>query len=227
MFWKRTEPPLLNKKIRSIVLIGALLIFASPFIDEWAAYLEGKELKPFLDYEINLDLLWFVLVLCLFFIALVSRSLLGRIPIMLRILIAFGILVGSPIYYFTISNHFCEAPATMYLRGMADAAKNKVNLVALQTWAAETIREQPPTMLTNSVQNPAKLDWNNLPSDARAFLGGSNNWALLTSKPDGQNYIEASGLNDKVLVLAVPDSTNELWECKLAPGVYLEHRIRD
>ena len=238
MFLKRTIPPRIAAKTNRLVIfvrvvfwLGVLLILASPFIDGVAAYQEGRHGQSFLGWQMDLDLLWLVIVLCLFVTAIVSSLLLGQRSrnIWFRLLLAFLIVFGSPVYFFTATIYLCEPPITLYGRGYTATVRKEVNLVELQKWATQVLRQAPPS------ENSRQADWNRLPpmpANARTFFNVTTNTYAFFDFADEErrnrsnfSFFTIAGvlrLGDTNFILP----TNDFPNCEIAPGIYLSQGYR-
>lgn len=224
---KSEPPPRATTAVRAVVLAGVAMALAAPFLSDWAAYREGRRAMPFLAVDVWLILIWSLVGCGTFLVILTSRSLFAPSRRKYRFLLGFSLLGLGPVYFFLVGH----PPAAMYLRGMAASAREQVDLDGLQKWAVTTLQEAPGGLKPSSDNSipKAPLDWNRLPEDARTFLGGSDPRACFESDPAGQLYVAAYGSAGRVLEAgswALSLATNAYWSCQLAPGVYLEHRIK-
>jgi hypothetical protein len=217
----------INTKTKIGICVGVLIAFAAPFVQNLIAYLEGREVFSF-----GTSLLSFL-------ICLTAGSVIGIIILLwsffdktqrkIRLLFGFLLLFGSPVFF----GIFVQAAAKLELRGLADETKSKINIVALQSWAMQTLNEQHFLASTNSTYDPAQtsLDWNRVPADARAFIG-TNGAAFIEVWSDGRTNVLLNAEPDAEPIALRIGTTNfmfptdEFWNYKLAPGIYLGHDIR-
>jgi hypothetical protein len=213
----------INTKTKIGICIGVLIAFAAPFVQNLITYLEGREIFSFETGSFS------------FLICMIVGSTSGMIILLwsffdktqrkLRLLFGFLLFFGSPVFFWI----FIQPAAKLELRGLADEAKSKINLVVLQSWAVQTLSERHSLVSTNSTYDPAQtsLDWNRVPADARAFIG-TNGAAFIEVWPDGRTNVLLNA-EPKALRIGTTNfmfSTDEFWNYKLAPGIYLGHDIR-
>jgi hypothetical protein len=216
------QPPGPNAKLRATILAGVGVVLAAPFLSDGAAYLEGRHLQPFLAADVWLMLAWAFVGCGTFIVMVTSRSWLPPVRQRYRLLLAFGLLCGGPVYFFLMS----RPPAAPYLRGLADAARRRVDLTVLQRWAVETLRQSPDA-------SRGAPDWSTAPADARSFLEQSRTSpvvgvALIRTNEQGRLFIELAAGSRRLLVggTNLAHTTDPYWNCELRPGIYLQHRLR-
>lgn len=160
-----------------------------------------------------------------FILTLASTTLFSPAKRARRYALAFGLLIGGPVWFFT----FQQPATTLELHGIADAARAHVNLPNLQNWAIQVLESAPATP-TNStgVDKPLHVDWELAPADARQFLGASGTAEILQTRA-GLRYVRLER-SPRSFAVGKPDFRLEhvypFWTEELAPGIYLQLYIR-
>jgi hypothetical protein len=210
-------------KTKAIVAISLLVSALAPFVQDLLEYLEGREILSFGIGILSSFACFFLGPLC--GLVVLVRSIFDRSLRNMCLVVGLLLFIGSPVYYFTV----VTPGATMELYGLADEAKNKIDLSYLQNWAVQTMNNNHGVGPTNSLYDPSQLriQWDGAPADARAFIG-TNGSAFIEFWNNGQANI-ALAAGEKELRVGATNftlETDRFWTFKLKPGIYVIHNIR-
>jgi hypothetical protein len=211
-------PPRLDSGIWFRVGTGLVIVLVAPFARDLVAYLDGRYLSPFLLSVWIFPLLGVAGIGTVVTI-LSSRTLFSPAKQWARYVLGFGLLISGPAWYFIMGH----APVVSMARGAADAARARINVPALQSWAVQVLRDTPAPALDPTGNVPSvDLPWASVPVDVRAFLGPDGTARVEQSAKD-ERFIRLHGSPLMLYVGGPKFRTKEVYPAtavELAPGVF-------